>query len=312
MKPLLDVIFNLNRKVSYNAPIYEKIKFNSIIRYLLRLVANTVLPHVFKLCRYKKNGQELPIVVSLTSFPARIGKVWMVIESILRQSAKAERIVLWLSKEQFPNEYNDLPQVLIDQQNRGLEVVFIDGDIRSHKKYYYAFRNFPDKYILTIDDDLLFPSGFLMENYLMAKNFPNSVIANFGSKIKWNKELDCFEDRYERIDCQSTGKNLFFGSGGGTLFPPNKLNRYIEDASIIMDLCPTADDIYLNAISRLAGLDITFKEVLPLLSIENKNDFKLTSVNGNIYSSDSINTEQLRRLVKFFITKYGVNPFLSP
>lgn len=306
---LLDLIFELNRRVSYNSPIWEKMRFNSAVRFSMRLIANNVLPVVYALTTPSESNDCVPVVVSLTSFPARINKVHIVIESLLRQRVQPEKIILWLSKEQFPKKEADLPKKLLSQQSRGLEIRFVDGDIRSHKKYYYVFREIPDKHILTIDDDLLFPSTFVQDTYAVAKDYPNSVVANFGSKISWNTTLNCFEKKYERIPPHSTGKNLFFGSGGGTMFPPNKLAQYLDDISVIMKLCPTADDIYLNAISRLAGLDVTFKEVLPLLSIENKNDEKLTDHNGNLYSPTSKNADQLRSLVAYCLDKYGTNPF---
>ena len=307
---LLDLIFDLNRRVSYNNTIFEKIRFNSGVRFVMRIIANNVLPIVYDVTHPDSNQRNVPVIVSLTSFPARIKKVHIVIESLIRQQVMPEKIILWLSKEQFPNEESDLPKKLLSQQTRGLEIRFVDGNIRSHKKYYYVFREFPDKHILTIDDDLLFPSTFIRDTYAVAQEHPNSVVANFGSKISWNDSLNCFEKIYERIPQHSTGKNLFFGSGGGTLFPPDKLGVYLDDITVIMKLCPTADDIYLNAICRLAGLDVTFKEVLPLLSIENKNDEKLTNHNGNLYSPTSKNANQLRALVAYYLDKYGVNPFV--
>lgn len=306
---LLDSIFDLNRRVSYNNPVWEKLRFNSAVRFAMRFIANNILPIVYEFSRPETIVEKLPIIVSLTSFPARIKKLHIVIESLLRQKAAPEKIILWLSKDQFPGEMSDVPKSLLMQQSRGLEIRFVDGDIRSHKKYYYVFREYPKKHVLTIDDDLLFPSTFIFDTYRVATDHPNSVVANFGSKISWNATLNCFEKKYERIPPCTTGKNLFFGSGGGTLFPPNRVNDYLDDIQVIMQLCPTADDIYLNAISRLAGLDITFREVLPLLSIENKNDEKLTDHNGNLYSPTSKNADQLRALVAYCVDKYGINPF---
>lgn len=310
MVPLLDIIFNINKNTLYSWRFLEQIRFNSVVRFTVRFVANNIIPFVYKHTSHKEAENVLPVVVSLTSFPNRIDRVWIVIECMLRQKFRAEHVILWLSKKQFPYQLKNLPVQLLNQLSRGLEIRFVDGDIRSHKKYYYVFKDFPDKYILTIDDDLLFSSTFIKDTYEVAVIHPNSVVANFGSKISWNVSLNCFEKKYERILPHSTGKNLFFGSGGGTLFPPNKLTHYLDDISVILNLCPTADDIYLNAISRLAGLDVTFKEVLPLLSIENKNDKKLTDHNGNLYSPTSKNADQLRALVAYCIDKYGVNPFI--
>ena len=53
------------------------------------------------------------LIVSLTSFPARINTVHQVIESLLNQTKKADKIILWLAPEQFPNGEKDLPEKLL-------------------------------------------------------------------------------------------------------------------------------------------------------------------------------------------------------
>ena len=53
------------------------------------------------------------VIISLTSYPARIDTVHLTIRSILRQTVQADKILLWLSIEEFPNKYADLPQNLL-------------------------------------------------------------------------------------------------------------------------------------------------------------------------------------------------------
>ena len=60
------------------------------------------------------------MVVSLTTFPLRIGKVHLTIQSILRQSRPADRILLWLSKEEFPEEAQLPANLLRLKENRQL------------------------------------------------------------------------------------------------------------------------------------------------------------------------------------------------
>ena len=43
------------------------------------------------------------LIVSLTSFPARIDKIHLTINTLLRQNTKPDRVVLWLTESQFPN-----------------------------------------------------------------------------------------------------------------------------------------------------------------------------------------------------------------
>lgn len=308
-KPLLDILYRWNCCLSNTSQFLESVRFNSAMRFGIRLAANNILPALYSHSRRHIIDRSLPIVVSLTSFPARINRVWIVIESMLRQTPGPERIVLWLSKDQFPNELNDLPENLVSQTDRGLEIRFVEGDIRSHKKYYYAFTEFKDKYILTIDDDLLFPSTFVNDVYVCAKRHNNSVIANFGSKFRWENQGAYLGRTNETVSPEETGGDLFFGSGGGTLFSPKRLLPFMDDIETIMTLCPTADDIYLNSLIRLAGMEVTFMGVFPLLSITNSDDVKLTSHNGNLYSPSSANSVQLRALVRHCQDIFGRNPF---
>ena len=53
------------------------------------------------------------VVVSITSFPARIEGVPMVLETIYSQTRVPDRVVLWLGEEQFPGKEADLPEELI-------------------------------------------------------------------------------------------------------------------------------------------------------------------------------------------------------
>lgn len=63
-------------------------------------VGRYILPLWFKAfpCWKIFSSQEESIVVCLTSFPRRIGVVWLVIECLGRQSIHASCIVLYLSK----------------------------------------------------------------------------------------------------------------------------------------------------------------------------------------------------------------------
>ena len=70
-------------------------------------------------------------IVSFTSFPARIEDIWITIETLLRQSFKPDKIILWLAEEQFPDK--KLPESLIKLTERGLSIEYCE-DLRSHKK----------------------------------------------------------------------------------------------------------------------------------------------------------------------------------
>ena len=87
---------------------------------------------------WQGEARKKKIVVSLTTFPARIDECYFAIKSLMIQSYPADRIILWLAKNQFPDE--KLPSKYDKLIARGLEVRYCEEDLRSHKKYYYALQ----------------------------------------------------------------------------------------------------------------------------------------------------------------------------
>ena len=181
---MVDYFDRIFTKIENKNQYLTKIKYYAILRFLIKITVNSLVPILFLLTKNKKNfslletdAKESPLViVSLTSFPARIKKVWLVIETILRQSQKPDKIILWLSKEQFPS-LEILPPRLLGQQKRGLQIRLVDGDLKSHKKYYYTLHEFPNDIMITIDDDIFYRSTMIEDLYNYSIRFSNTVIS---------------------------------------------------------------------------------------------------------------------------------------
>lgn len=281
-------------------------------RFAIRFLANIIVPiqNLFqKQCvgKSKSGGQE-QIIVSITSYPARIKRLWIVLETIFHQTHKPDRIILWLSQEQFHKLYDDLPPSLVRLQSRGLEIRFVPGDIRSHKKYYYSFCNFSDSIVVLIDDDILYPSYMLQDITELMSSTRKRVVANYGFRFTWDVRSNYISMKRDVIRKGDSGSDLFFGSGGGTAFRPSEIIDYLDSTEIIMSLCPTADDIYLNALVRLAGIEIVFASNRPLITLFEKGR-ALLEENGSIGRVDSVNAKQFQALIAYMLKKYCVNPF---
>ena len=78
----------------------------------------------------------------------------------------------------------------------------------------------------------------------------------------------------------------------------------------IIELCPTADDIYLNALVRICGCGVAFHLNNPLLSVKHLNNITLVSHNGDIGNPESYNAFQLRTLISYFKSQSISNPFI--
>lgn len=127
------------------------------------------------------------IVVSMTTFPARISYVHLAIKSLLNQTVKPWKIILWLAKEQFQDV--EIPEQLRALCAYGLEIRFCEEDLLAHKKYYYAMQDFPEQIIVTYDDDIIYPEDSLEKLLAMHRQYPNTIFATGVGKLKWKTVL---------------------------------------------------------------------------------------------------------------------------
>ena len=216
-------------------------------------ISNKVLPLYFKRTKCPCKGNDIDIIVSLTSFPARIEYVWLTVETLKRQSLKPQKILLYLSKEQFPELEKSLPENLKAEQDELFQIVFVDDDLRSHKKYYYAFKDYPEMNVVTFDDDVFYESHTLEELYNAHKRFKDCVICGRACTIAPKREYNSWPRTKEKY----VPLNGILQIGiSGVLYPPHCYSSLIFDVQAIKECCPKADDIWLNYMCRVKGSKI--------------------------------------------------------
>jgi hypothetical protein len=301
-------------KLKFYTAVYGRLKnrllpywFLAPLRRVMRFIANKSLPKYFlntKVNNYDISKIQKDLIVSFTSFPARIDYVWMVVETIKRQTLLPEKIILWLSKSQFSNE--ELPQNLKDEIDELFEVRFVDGDIRSHKKYYYAAKKFPGKNIFLIDDDILYRPNLLEKIWAAHLSYLGYVICNYGFLIKYDEHGMPLPDKYWTENYSaSKDSTIFFGSGGGTLIVPSKLYQDLTNIDLAKELTPIADDVWLNAMVRLACLPCYMRRHGLYLRLNIPYNEKLSSLNVG----DNQNDQQIKAVSKYYLQRIGVDPF---
>lgn len=279
------------------------------IRFVLRHLANLHLKLAFTLCRkrYSCSGHKGDVIVSLTSFPARIQNLWLGVETLLRQSVPPQRIYVWLSKEQFLNS-SKIPDSLKRLEKRGVKIRLVDGDIRSHKKYFYVFNEHANDLVLLADDDIIYPSN-LLQSLLEARSKCNRdkvIVHKYGYRMRYTEsgELEPY-NRWGSFYSSYEGNDLFFGSGGGTLLCPKDLWKDVLNLDLALKLCPHADDIWLNAMAKMNNCYYVKVKDGPILSVYNKNNFSLFETNLR----QNMNDVQIRRVIDYYTNTYRINPF---
>lgn len=196
------------------------------------------------------------IIVSLTSFPERMYEIHFTLYSLLNQSFKPEKVILWLAEEQFPKREEDIPQKVLKLKENGLEIEWCEN-IKSYKKLIPALKKYPEKSIVTADDDLFYEKNWLEKLVKTHQIYPNYVIANRSHVIKFsNGQIAPYKKWKKSVNSPKPSYLNFLTSGGGVLFPPNSLYKDVLNEELFLSLAPNADDIWFWAMTVLNGTKI--------------------------------------------------------
>ena len=189
------------------------------------------------------------LIVSLTSFPVRIGKLDRVIRALFEQSLQPRKIVLYLSLDEFPDRV--LPKQLTALEDDRFEIRFVEGNLRPYKKLLYALSDFPEASIITVDDDNLYPTDCFARLWAAASANAGAIICVRGRHIEIrNREIMPY------FDWPVTGSPkpsfLIFPVGGwGILYPPRSRHPMIGRLDMVREIAPPNDDVWFKAMSLL-------------------------------------------------------------
>ena len=213
------------------------------------------------------------VIVSLTTYPARIKIVWTTIASLLNQTYKPAKVILYLSREQFINEFEDLPKRLINLQRRGLEIRFVDGDLKPHKKYYYSFKDYQDKYVITADDDIFYPENMIEELVSASEKYPAAVVCTRSHKIRiidinGNKGFAPYNSWTNNTTEEPDLLSLAVGCNG-VLYRPILFDEEVFNVDSINKNSLYTDDLWLKAMEIRNGIKTYNCSKEPLVYFDN-------------------------------------------
>ena len=159
--------------------------------------------------------------------------------------------------------------------NKSIELIITDIDLKSHKKYFYAMKKYRDYAIITIDDNIIYTNDLIESLYNSYLKYPNCIHARYVHKIitKNNKILPYNNWLKQYTFELNPSFFLFAESGGGILFPPNILNISDENIEEIYK-CITDDDIYLKYLSKKRNIKIVWTPNKFLLGLKQLKDIK--------------------------------------
>lgn len=265
------------------------------------------------------------LIVSLTSYPLRIPTLHYTLYSLFTQSYKPDKIILWLSLEEFPQGERELPQSVLSFKECGLDIQWCQDNIRSYKKIIPALEQYPNSIIITADDDIIYPKDWLLRLHNAYVENPKLIHCHRAHRITFDKNgalLPYGKWEFGIQNTQTSPSFLNFFTGiGGVLYPPHSLYKDITKPERFLSLAPLQDDIWCFAMAVLNGTKINvvkdnYTDEYLLSVVDTKKTGALWHIN-----SKGENDKALRRVfeaypalkekIKFDSSEYWENRYKS-
>lgn len=190
------------------------------------------------------HGLSSPLVVSLTSYPARFAALRLVLRSLLNQTVRPDRVVLWLDAVDAPALPSEIAAL-------GVEVRTCPN-WRSYKKIVPALMEWPEAHVVTADDDVYYGPDWLAG---LVRHAAAGVVSHRAHRIALDGQGQPLSyDRWERnLGAPETSALVFPTGVGGVLYAPGVFHPDVCRADLFQELAPSADDVWLYWMHRLAG-----------------------------------------------------------
>lgn len=241
------------------------------------------------------------LVLSLTTYGKRIDTVELVIRSLMSQTLRADKIVLWLDELEFAA--NNIPVGLAKLESEQFSVQYCPN-YKSYKKLVPSIQQFPDAVIITFDDDLIYPPNLVQDLFLAHQKVPSAVVTSRGRiiDVDENKSISSYNKwQFMQNDQAAISADycLLPVGYGGVLYPPHSLHAKTTDSSLFMQLAPSADDIWFKCMAMLMDtptIILPLKCSSQLQTIENSQEESLSQA----VNVGNRNGEQLSNVINTF------------
>ena len=239
------------------------------------------------------SGRNDGIVVSMASFPPRMDALPYVLHSLMRQSVRPDKILLVLSLEDFPGGLSEIPDAVLEFQKYGLEIVFEEDNLYCHRKYYHAFKQYPDAIVITVDDDCWYHRDTIRRLCKLHDRYPGTICCNVAARI--DPEHFYEYKRWEKTSSAQAPDIMLASIGfAGVLYPPHIMPDTVFDKDGIRALSLKSDDLWLKANEVVAGIKVaSTKYFKKPVTIPGSQTVSLRSTNKGAENRNDVQWRQL-------------------
>lgn len=240
-----------------------------------------------------RDGLGLPVVVSLTSIPTRLDSLHITIRSVLNQKKKPEKVILWLNEElkgKIPESLNQFVGEIFEIRFTHLHC--------SHKKLIHTLKLYPEKPVVTCDDDVIYRDNWLETLYKTYLKFPEHIVAHRLRCIKTDRQGFARPYKSWILDDQCQKERFLPIGAEGVLYPPGVFSDMVFDEELFLELAPKADDLWFKAVALSEGKYAIKAENSPKIAIPIMGTQKVSLKSENV--DEDRNRTQWDALAKHF------------
>ena len=240
---------------------------------------------------YNNEKRETPIIISLAATRESFDTLPISIYSLLNQTLKPDKVILWLDKDCEDLAY--LPYNITKFIKNGLEIEFVK-DIGKYTKTIYAMKKYHNCIIVTADEDKYYNKNWLKKLYLSYITRPDDIHTYKALEVDINNP---YEKWNEIIDNKKSSYNYMFATTASILYPPNCYNQEAFREDIFLKNAPTADNIWFWVMALIHNRKI---KVLKKQTNITKNLKKLKFIFKAFSKTKNSKDIELQNLLKFY------------
>ena len=249
---------------------------------------------------------ESGVIISLTSYTARLKNLHIVIRSLLKQKISPEKIILYLGND--TNE-SDIPKKLKKLTRYNFEIRTGYEDLKPHKKYFFAMQEFPEYKIITVDDDLIYDKNLVYDLLYCSNNYPDCICARRVNLMTKNENgiLNPYSKwLWEYKNITEPSHSLIATGCGGVLYPPHCLPEETFNSELLKKLCLNTDDIWLKFMELKNNVKILFSnnKIIHPLTLRHTQESGLLKINTGEESRNDKNIRIMQDYTKINLADF--------
>lgn len=202
------------------------------------------------------NNKNNTLIISLSCNYKNIFNINLIINSILNQNVNQSlyKILLIASNKEIPNKYFLPKSILLLINLKKIKLIMIDSKINLQTKLIVAIKYYPNNPILIINENTIFPEGWLEMFIKDHKKYPKDIIIGsvqffFGNNLKIKQLSEGYNGKYFGIFNHITGIIFNFAfvntNLGGTLYPENCFkNKFFFDLKLFLKISKNSDEFW--------------------------------------------------------------------